>query len=295
MSLKRPRSYSGDLITSIVTRDSADSSMPSTSNSGRFPSYSKRRYKSKAKLAPKTRSAVRSIVRTELSRQLENKVSFYNNSVALCGQNIGASMNVFSVIPYINIAQGTGQQNRVGNEIRTKKLMYNFVIRPNAYDSIGTGGQPKPQDVIMMFGVVKNSKAITPTSIDFGKLWQEGSSSRGPFNSLADMCQTVNSDWFTVRKILRFKVGTAEYAGIGNLTSVNGQYYANNDYKYNHVRRLDLTSICPKTLRFNDITSQPTNDGLYCWAWCVPADGTIPVGTGPLQWEWNITYEFEDA
>jgi hypothetical protein len=242
----------------------------------------------------KSTSGIRKIVRSELHRQAENKVSFYNNSVPLCGQNMAGSMNVFSIIPYINIAQGTGQQNRVGNQIRTMKCMFNFVIRPNSYDAIRTGGNPRPQEVIMMFGVVKNSKAITPTSIDFQKLWQEGSSSRGPFNSLLDLCSVVNNDLFTVKKTLRFKVGTASYTGIGSLDGGNGQFYTSNDFKYNVVRRLNLTKICPKVVKFNDITSQPTNDGLYCWAWCVPADGTLPVGTGPLQWDWNITYEFED-
>lgn len=228
-----------------------------------------------------------------LARRVEVKLAFQTQSVNVSAYNQGVNLNVNSMIPYINIQQGTGQTNRIGNQIRTRKCTFTFTLNPYPYNAI-SNSTPIPQEVVFMFGVVKNSKAITPTNADFQKLFQEGNNAIAPTSNLQDLTRDVNNDWFTVRKQYRCKVGTASYTGTG--AQVSQQYYANNDFKLNVVRKLDLTSICPKLVRFNDATNtQPTNDGLFMWVFAVPADGSLVNQIAPLFLNYTINYGFEDT
>jgi len=206
--------------------------------------------------------------------------------------NQGNLMNVNSMIPYSVVSQGTGQCNRIGNAIRTRKCLFNFTLSPFPYNG-ALNLSPIPQDVVIMFGVVKNSKAIQPVVTDFQKLFQENNTAIQPSGNLLDCTRMINTDYWTVRKILRYKVGFANYSGTGSQAAP--QFYSNNDYKLNVQRSVDLTDICPKLVRFNDTTQQPTNDGLYMWLFAVPADGSTGNQAAPIALNYTLHYHFEDA
>jgi len=228
-----------------------------------------------------------------LQRRVEvKKAQITANPINVTSYFVSNTMNVASMIPYNNITQGTGQSNRVGNRIRTRKCVFSFAISPNSYNA--TNNNPViPQEVIIYFGVVKNSKAIEPVTSDFQRLYQSNGTFVAPSGSLLDLTQEINSDYWTIRKICRYKVGTATYNATG--ASPNDQNFANNDFKLNVVKTLDLTSICPKTVMFNDTVSQPTNDGLYMFVQCVPANGSQGASLRPLRMEYCIRYSYEDA
>jgi len=228
-----------------------------------------------------------------MARRVEvKKAQVTANPINVASYSVSDTMNVASMIPYNNITQGTGQSNRIGNRIRTRSCKFSFVISPNSFST--TLNNPSlPQEVIIYFGVVKNSKAITPVSADFTRLFQNNGTQTAPQGQLLDLTQEINSDYWTIRKICRYKVGTANYAGAG--TSPNDQTFANNDFKLNIVRTLDLTSICPKLLIFNDTVAQPTNDGLFMFVQCVPANGSVGSSLRPLRMEYCIRYSYEDA
>jgi len=228
-----------------------------------------------------------------MQRRVEvKKAQVTANPINVTSYFVSNSMNVASMIPYNNITQGTGQSNRIGNRIRTRSCKFSFVISPNSYNA--TLNNPMlPQEVIIYFGVVKNSKAIEPTSTDFSRLFQNNGSQTAPNGTLLDLTQEFNTDYWTIRKVVRYKVGTANYGGTGS--SPNDQSFANNDFKLNIVRTLDLTSICPKQLMFNDTVAQPTNDGLFMWVQCVPANGSQGSSLRPLRMEYCIRYSYEDA
>ena len=229
-----------------------------------------------------------------LQRRVEVKRAYQTQGdLSVTSYNQGTLMNVNSMIPYINITQGTGQSNRIGNQIRTRKCEFCFTLTPNAYNGV-TNSTPCPQEVVFFFGVVKNSKPIVPTVADFQKLFQEGNLSTAPIGALQDLTKDINSDWWTIRKMVRFKVGNATYGGTGiNNTQ---QSFTNNDFKMNIVKRMDLTSICPKLVRFNDATqAQPTNDGLFMFVFGVPSFGGFGNNLSPLRLDYTINYSFEDA
>ena len=239
-------------------------------------------------------TAVKRYVNKTIHKNIENKiVEKQALGATVTDYAFAPSLLVDSLIPYSLISQGTGQGDRIGNQIRTRKLLFKYVLTPNKYDATVNPG-PIPQDVIIMFGKVKNSRPQQPISTDFAKLYQLGDSVVAPNSTLLDLVRDVNKDWFTVYKICKHKIGyqAVNYSG----ASLPNEGFANNDYKFNVIRTLDLTKYCPKNIKFNDTTSQPTNDGFWMWAMCVNADGTANVTNSvPALMTYVISYSYEDA
>lgn len=238
-------------------------------------------------------ASVKKYVKRTLHSNIENKtikVSSANNVVTTYTFNTG--LTTVSMIPYTSWTQGVGQGDRLSNTVKTRSCIFQFLLRPAPYSSV-TNAVPVPQLVLMFFGKVKNSKPLQPVSTDYQKIWQNGDSVNGFYSNTLDMLQEVNKDWFSVYKILKFKVAPASINGLGINTAF--QYYNNNDFKFNIIRRINLTKYCPKTVKFNDTTNQPTNDGLWMWACCVNADGSGGASTIPLYMDYSISYTWEDA
>lgn len=240
---------------------------------------------------------IKSYVNKAINRNVENKIEetlSANNTIA--SYSVNPSLFCISCIPYAGINQGLGQGDRIGNTIRTKYCRFSYVLRPSVYDAV-VNPTVKPLEVLVFFGVVKNSKPLQPVSSDFAKLFQAGDSTHAPYSNLLDTIAEINKDWFQVYKSFRHKIG---YSGAysPSAQAVNAstqQYYLNNDFKYNIIKKVNLTKHCPKTLKFNDATQQPTNGGLWMWAMCVNADGTTSTSTTPCFMDYKVTYHYEDA
>jgi len=257
----------------------------------------KKSYKKRTNMKTKvgvSAAAVKQIAKAEVHRNLQNKESLaVSTQLNVQSSSWNSALNPISCIPYNNIVPSAGtQQGRIGNQIRTMSCFLNFTIYPNPY-SAASNPVPTPQIVIMMLGKVKNSKPQLPIASDFAKLWQDGSSSRAPYGDLRDLLMNVNKDYFTVYKVMKFKVGHELANGTGG-SNVN-QHFANNDFKYNTTKRMNITKYCPSILKFNDNTIQPTNDGLWLWYWCVAADGFSAVNTAPLSMFVTQQYSYENA
>lgn len=255
---------------------------------GKRRAYPKKRGNLRKKRQTKRRGVsapVKSYIKRTLHANIENKTHCkysFGNPITSYSQN--PSLLVNSIIPYATMTQGSHQGQRLGNEIRTRKAMFNYTIYANKYVA-GTNPVPTPVEVLIFIGKVKNSKPLVPINTDFQKLFQEGSGSSAPQSNLTDCLMAVNKDWFQCYKIIRHKIGW----------SFTNQYgYWNNDYKINVIRKVDCTKFCPKILKFNDASSQPTNDGLYFWAMCVNADGTL-ASQQPAFMDYVMDYTYEDA
>jgi len=266
-----------------------------------MPFNGKRSYRKK-RGAPKKRNykkrggvslATKRYVKRTIHAQIEDKFNYVANSgERLATPAVNPGLLTVSMIPYTQITQGVGQGQRIGNTIRTKRVEFNFSIFPAPYNQ-STNSQPVPQEVIMMFGKVKNSRAQQPIASDYAHIWQTGNTSTGPYSTLLDLLGSVNKDYFTVYKVCRFKVGYASSQGSGN--TVADQFFANNDFKLNITKRMNITSMVPKIVKFNDGTAQNTNDGLWMWAWCVNADGSFTAQYQPAEMAYTLNYTFEDA
>lgn len=258
----------------------------------------KRPYKkrvSKPRFArPKVSAPIRQYVKRAIHTQLENKHALIvQNVITPTAYVFNTTMNCVSCIPSVNILQTSlGQSGRIGNQISTRSLFFNFVLYPRPYDVI-SNNLPTPQEVLIFIGKVKGTKINTPAIGDFNRLWQNGNTAVGPYSDLRDLTQTYNKDVFQIYKIMRFKLAFSNHEGTGNLPGQ--QFYANNDFKLNVVRKMNLTKHCPKILKFNDASTIPVNDNLYMWITTVNADGTTASNTQPIQMSYSFHYSYEDA
>ena len=245
----------------------------------------------------KRRSSVSNNIKRYVSRaihtQIENKTAqIFVSNARLCTPAVNTGLQTLSMIPYNNIIRGNAQSDKLANEIRTRKCMFSFCLHQAPWSS-DNNTAPEPQDIIMFIGKVKNAKPQKPVAADYAKLFQNGSASRGSGSTTIDHCFFTNSDYFTIYKRLKFKVGNAITDGTGG--SANYQFNANNDYKLNIAKTLNLTKYCPKVVKFNDDVAEPTNDGLWLWAYTVNANGTFTAAHTPATMDYNIYYEYEDA
>jgi len=259
---------------------------------GKFPR------KFKAKRATKVSLAVKKYVARTLHTQIENKSQQYGLSGIPFGSILGTpALNVTPITPYagyLAMTQGTTQNARVGNTIRPRKVMFNYVLYPSAY-SATTNNLLTPCEVMFWLCSVKQHKGVLPTTTDIASFFQNGSTSSPPTGLLVDLISPINTDVWTVHKSWTHKVGNAIYNGSGGIQGVN-EYFANNDFKLNIVRKHNVTKYVPKVIHFEDGTSSSQSNGLFVMYQCISAAGaTIASGQTPMTISYEIIFDYEDA
>jgi len=257
----------------------------------------KRRYSGKRKMTKKT---VRAVVKRVLAREAEVKnVQEYNFGMNLYSPNYATfdATNIFPLGPRqttLPLPQGTGQGNRIGNRVHTRKLIIGGTLVPNAYNAT-TNPIPQPMDVSIWIFYDKTLPTALPTPAANGDFYQNGNGSASFGGDTLDMISPVNTDRYRVLAKRNFKLGYADFAGTG--ATPGNQNFANNDYKMTCNFRFDLTKHYPKVVVWNDnATSTPTTRGLFMMV--TPAWGqgtTIPAGVRPLGMQFMQNYSYQDA
>ena len=141
-------------------------------------------------------------VKKSISRNIENKTVEIN-----AGQSFGSylednTLNAYPMLPYsgyMSIPQGVTQGTRLGNEIRIKKVMLNYVLRPAPYDAT-FNANPQPFEIELMLGYVKQYPGVLPNNADTVRLYQSGATSFAPSGSLRDIISTINGDVWHISK-----------------------------------------------------------------------------------------------
>lgn len=244
------------------------------------------------KRAPKKSLAM--MVRKEITKMAEHKTNQFSTAYSILPYNgtSWSTSNLFPVSPYsgfIAIAQGLGEGDRVGDRIRTVKAFLNVVMYPLPYN-VTTNPSPIPQEVMLIiFGVKQND--ILPTSLS--GLFQTGNTSTAPVGSLVDLTRPFNKDVYQIYHRKIYKLGYAAAVGTGNVAGQ--QQYANNDYKYNVIKKIDITKSLPKIISYNDTTGIPFSKGVWCATMTVNADGSSQATTSvPVQMVYTIDYVYTD-
>lgn len=245
----------------------------------------------------KVTKPIKNYVKKEIARQAENKQADIVAGYQI-GPYSGTFWNTTGIIPitpydgFITILQGTGQNNRIGNQVRTRKVILRGVLFPNIFNAT-SNPSPKPMEIKFFFGHHKISSTILPQSASFNAFYQNGSGSSTFTNNLLDLLKPINKDTWTVKKTFTYKIG---YADANSSTGVN--YISNNDFKLNRKFSIDLTKYCPKVLKWNDNATTPTTNGLFWWIQVVYADGTSTTGSPAInqlaQIQYSLSYIFED-
>jgi len=274
----------------------------------------KKTYRRRGKRAARGRRkggkrGIKKMIRREIARNVENKTvqsyvyartlvssgtypdMFAYDSVADIGNQVVLGPNINGGPGTMPIAQGVGQGDRVGNQIKTKRLMFKGTLVAAPQDPI-YNPYPAPVQVKMFIYYDKTTPVSPPYPVtDF---FQNGNGAKAFANDLVDMWSPINTDRYRVLTTRTFKLGYAGNTGTGAEPSYS--HYANNDFKYNQNFSINLTKYYPKTVRFSDAAGTPRTRGLYCLFAYVCANGNqLPVNIRSVRAQWMQTYTYEDA
>lgn len=259
----------------------------------------KRSFKRKSAKRRGKRTSIKKLIRREIGLRTENKCSqYYNYNVRLYASG-NASFPTDNIFPLgvdptsLVIPPGTGQGNRLGNEISTKKLVFKGTLTPLPYDSTFNAA-PQPVQVKMWIFYDKTDPVALPNPPAASDFFQNGNGSKGFQNDLVDMWSPVNTDRYRVFKSKVFKLGAAMNSGSGGNPAL--QNSANNDFKYNCNFSINLTKYYTKRVKFNDGSTVPTTRGLFCMFAYANATGLpVTVSQYTVGLQYMLDYTFEDA
>lgn len=245
--------------------------------------------------------SVAKVAKKVINQMAENKVATYSFSAQpFCLQSTTTSLagNYYVVSPsttaYYTITQGTGNTNRVGNSISTKRLMVNLAICPRSYNAT-TNNTMIPSEVLVYFYKVKGYTNAFQSATDIQNFYENGSTTTGPLGYLMDINAKLNKDAYTYLTHKRYKVGRSVVGSTTNLTAANYNSATNNDFKWNVVDKISLTRFCPKTLTFSDNTVSPSQPYIHMLIQVIAADGTIlALDQQPINVYGKVEYQFQD-
>jgi len=194
------------------------------------------------------------------------------------------------------IAEGTGQDERIGNEINIKAMYLNYSLTPMPYNAT-TNSTPKPMVVTIY---VIRPKVGQQQGPDLG-LYLSGNTNSNWFENqfnldsgfagnLSDLTRKIDVENYDILAVRRHKLGYAATSGTGSDTTRYG--FANNDFKFMHQGRIKITS--PKRISY-DRQGYPKVQPIYALLQCVSADNQInPFPTTAVQWQWNTSIYYTD-
>jgi len=244
--------------------------------------------------APKKRG-IRKIVRREMSRQAETKSiqAFNFEKVLYPSTAVNFPNNVIELGPgsTMQIVQGTGNGNRIGNRIITKSLTFKGTIVPLPYHAT-TNPTPFAQQVKMIIFYDRTEPTTLPAPAV--NLFQNGNANAGFNNDLVDMWRPFNIDRYRILASKTFKLGFAAYTGTGAQPGQQG--LTNNDFKMNCDFRFNLTKYYVKRVKFDENGIYPQTRQLYCMFYMAASSG----GQNSPAWEpcavqYMQDYRYQDA
>lgn len=193
----------------------------------------------------------------------------------------------------IDITQGTGQGQRVGNFVRTKSSYLSGILYANQQNA-SYNVTPKPYEV--MFVIYKILGQGNIADVTLTGLFQNGNTQSSPTGTLQDLTVPINKDKYRIYYRRVFKIGSADNTGTGSSTGL--QFFANNDYKRNIRFYIPLTKYMDKRMKFNDTERNVKNDNLYLAILPLACDGTQQVignSLAPVNCIMTQTYNYTDV
>jgi len=248
----------------------------------------------KRKSAPKATFAKR--VKTVISRMTENKTQNFRGTLTCFPYtNVNWVTSVIPMTPdnlFLNITQGVGQGQRVGNSISVKSLKLSGVLRPLPYSATTN---PTPCPLYVKFFFLTKKELPTDINVSLSDLFQYGNSSEGPGDSseIRNMNRMINTDSWTVHTTRTYKLGYGNYGGTGS--DIAAQTNTNNDFKMNHFVNVDLTKYCVKNIKFNDNNADPTTRNIIMYPIVYTANGSVMSNAAfPAQFSYALDIVYED-
>uniref|UniRef100_UPI004048B203 hypothetical protein n=1 Tax=Polynucleobacter sp. TaxID=2029855 RepID=UPI004048B203 len=257
---------------------------------------SRRPYRKTIRKRSKVSTKIKKYVKRQIHKNIENKVVSINQTLAFGNYLESPDLNLYPVLPYsgfTSISQGVSSGSRLANRCKVMKVILKYVLFPKGYDAI-TNTSPTPCEVQMFLLNLKQATGVLPTPTQLTGLVQLGATSTALQGNLADIAvNSWNKDVFNV-KTWTHKVGFSIADGTGSYA--NNQFFANNDFKLNVVRRMDITKMVASEMRFDDNGSTHLGKNVFFGFQAVSAlGGTFGSSVLPVQIQYWIDIIYEDA
>lgn len=267
----------------------------------------KRTYRRRISRRPRIAGMVKKIVRQAIARNVENKRLTTEFTKNLFHSGAGTNFrdqNIIALCPnsalgsIYQMVQGTGQQQRIGNQVRLKKLIFRGIMAPNPYSATTN---PTPNPVMIQMFIISMKRNVPSSSIaEVNNVFQNtffanGSTSLGALGTLYDAVTPINTDQVTLHYKRTFKLGYENYSGVTGGADT-GQTKASNDYKLNQRFSINLAKYMTKVWKFNDNEGATTSRQVYAIFQPLNFNGSIPaVGTTPAGLIAGVDVFYEDA
>lgn len=208
----------------------------------------------------------------------------------------------------LNIAQGTGQGNRIGNRIKLVSATLKYCYRPNPYFA-GPGGSvnvaPQPHLLrIYLFTLKDNQQldtAAQANSVFRTDFFNDGNSSQGATSTFDDIVRPFNTDVVTVHKVITRKIGNSasnvRADGTLNPGTAQFQFFQNNDFKLYASGTINVLKYQTTSPVWNDSSTAvaPSGRKLYAAFTVCSLYGTIDSTLQQGNITYCLTYKYKDA
>lgn len=254
----------------------------------------KRAYKRKATVS----TTVKRYVKRAIAVKAENKVTGTTNNympIMQAGISTILATSVYNLSP--TIVQSVAINGRIGNRVNLRSVYLKGCLQlANLPTNSGYPSWPGQYLVRIFIGKLKDG-IQAPTTSELALLLRSGGSTFA-FDSTVGLSisRNVNKDYYNVIYSKVFKIGIASI-----LTGTQGVYAGlnNNDYKLNHMLKINLTKGFKKNLLFQEgvNANQPINTSLFIWAGCCDplfsANGHQQDPVVALNYD--VEYSYEDS
>jgi len=227
----------------------------------------KRSYKRKPRVSKK----VKTYVKREVARQIQNKKTNRELSEVQYSTLLDSSL-VYTLLP--SISQGDGQGDRTGTGVRLKKAMLRM-------QCASTNGLVSSHWVDVYIFKMKSGIA-PPTASQMVKFLENGNTALGYQGRVLDGLRPVNSDIFTLKYKLRRQLAS-NYAG-------NPGTPINNTPQCFTLKK-DITKYFHKIWKYDDVAIAPTNDNLFIGVCATDPQGQVLQIFGEFTLCVDFTYE----
>lgn len=210
-----------------------------------------RKYVTARKMVRKAKKAnfVRAVKKV-ISAQVESKMAHITsgNNLISFNSGINSSADMLQVLP--NIAQGTGDSNRIGDQIRGQSLTIKGHVRLQPNTETNELLSTTNVVVRMMVLSMKNRNGIYADAIggsaNLSNLLKKGSTTSGFTGVLGDINAEINTDWFTLHAERKFYLNQSLIAVPGPA----GQSSVAMDTR-NLVKFFKIKIPCKKLLKYD--------------------------------------------
>lgn len=198
---------------------------------------------------------------------------------AFNANNTTCSPAVDLCTPLNQIASGNIDGSRIGNRIRLVK--YDLRMTFNINSSYSSSGTFRGGYVQVWLATLKGDKFGQPNATDLTRIYNDGSGSGGPDQTVLQSMRDLNRDYYNFRYYKKFKLGPA------------GGNYVNNDFPAQ--RFLTIRNIFKKgtQVTWNDSFTQP-DKAMYMFCHFVECTGATLTVTVPVDCQYYISCRYID-